>query len=65
MNLNPLTDEPLRPEASDYVDQLREVQRNARRDTRSGNPATSHPAKVVLARVPHLLRALYVQEVGK
>jgi hypothetical protein len=63
--MNPLTGEPLRDEASDYVDQLRQVQRNARGHARSGNPAKRHPARVVLARVPRLLRALYVQEAGK
>lgn len=64
-HLNPLTGESLRPEADSYVSDLRQVKRNARKAARSGNPAKRVPAKVVLARVPHLLSALYVQEVGK
>jgi hypothetical protein len=63
--MNPLTGEPLRDEAADYAEEIRQVQRAARKDARSGNPAKRHPARVILARCPRLLRALYVQEVGK
>jgi hypothetical protein len=63
--LNPMTGEPLREEAAAYVASIRQVQRSARKDTRSGNPAKRAAAKAVLASAPRLLAAVYVQEVGK
>lgn len=60
--LNPLTDEPLSEEAAEYVEKLRTIRRNARKEARSGNPAKSGPARNVLYHTPRMIAAVYTKE---
>lgn len=57
--LNPLTAEPVADDVAEYIGQIHEVRRNAKKASRSGNPAKRYPAIRVLGQVPHLIGAAY------
>ena len=57
--LNPLTQKPLAADAAEQVEKLRTVRRNARIESRSGNPAKRYPAKRAMALAAALIRQVY------
>lgn len=59
---NPLTGKPMNREHAEYVGQLKEVRRNAKKAARSGNPAKRGPAVKVLAQVGPMIGQTYGQD---
>lgn len=59
---NPYTGRELPKKAAEYVQRLRTVRRNAKAQTRSGNPAVRSQAERVLAEVPGMIAAVYANE---
>lgn len=58
---NPLNDEDLSRKDARLVEQLRTVRRNARRLSRSGNPAVRVPAQRATVEAATMIRQVYVQ----
>jgi hypothetical protein len=57
--INPLTDEPLTERQITLLDKIRDGQRIARIEARSGNPAKRGPARAFLRLVPRLRKRVY------
>lgn len=62
---NPYTRRDASPKVEAYVEQVREVRRNARKAARSGNPAKRAPAQRVLGQVGPAILAAFRSEVGR
>lgn len=63
--LNPLTNEPMNTAEAEYVGQLKEVRRGAKKAARSGNPAKRGPALAALSRIGAMIGQTYGQDAAK
>jgi hypothetical protein len=62
---NPFTGKPVGEEAAAYIETVKTARRNARKAARSGNPAISGPARVIVRTAPRMVATVYRTEVGR